>query len=181
MNTTEIQTKIQELKTFITVKTQADPTTSILMLAPAIQQGLDELETLIDQETGKADLAQLAREGGGPGRTVLPNYDEKMQEAFEVGFNAVVYLWDATLQKHYERPDAKTRLETAKLYLAYRMGMPAQMILKLDANGFKDRQVELLELARTPAGREALLRAGLISEDWIIKHLPANETPKGTK
>lgn len=165
MNSTEIQTKITKLKTMLSGPGDE-----------AAAAELKELETLIDQETGKADLARLHAMGEGGARAKgVPDFDPRMEIIFERGFEATRNVWNGRTQTFDKEPDVPAQIKTLELYLKYRLGMPPQMVVKLDAAGFKDRQTELLELARTPSGRDALLKLGLIDQTWLEKNLPDSQ------
>ena len=88
--------------------------------------------------------------------------------AIQLGLTATAGRWNGQLQQFEDRPDAKTRLEAAKLWLSYSEGMPVQRQLRLEA-AFKDRHAEMLEVARTPSGRKLLLAMGAIDDDWLAR------------
>jgi hypothetical protein len=105
-----------------------------------------------------------ARGGGMP----VADYSTEVDAAIKLGLNAMVGRWNGQMQMFENIPDAKTRLEAAKLALAYSEGMPVQRQLRIEG-AFKDRHAEMLEVARTPSGRKLLLAMGAIDDDWLAR------------
>ena len=103
---------------------------------------------------------------------ILPDRDETMAKRLEEAMSATEQKWSNKDQTFVEFPDHRTRLDALKTCLAYRLGMPAQMRINIEASGFKDQQTEMVELARSPMGRQMLLRAGVIDEQWLERHVP---------
>lgn len=113
-----------------------------------------------------------ARGGNDPNRSpVPPGLDDMADGIFEQGFVATDTKWSNTAKEFLTVPDIKTRLETLKLFLAYRHGMPIQRQIRIEG-AFKDRHTEMLEMARTPSGRDLLLKMGVIDADWLKRNLP---------
>ena len=133
-----------------------------------------EAETAEDQKT--SGPARGAREGGEGGeRAAVPDYDGLCDEALRLGLEAMAYTWDNKAQKHVVLgPDVRARLDAAKLYLSYRHGMPLARQLVIEGT-FKDRETELIEAARTPSGREVLLKIGVIDAEWLTRNRAALE------
>ncbi len=113
-----------------------------------------------------------ARPPADPNRSPIPAGLEDMADGiFEQGFVATDTRWSNAAKEFLTVPDIKTRLETLKLFLAYRHGMPIQRQIRIEG-AFKDRHTELLETARTPTGRELLLKMGVIDAAWVKLNLP---------
>jgi len=122
----------------------------------------------------RKELSQRSRprDGGREGAVVVPDLDERADQLFREGMDAMEKKWSAKEQCYHESPDTKTRVETLKLYMAYRHGLPIQRIVRIEQD-FRDRHAELLTLARTPSGRATLLKLGLITDEWLSQNLPA--------
>ena len=117
-----------------------------------------------------------ARPRPDPNRSPIPDgLDDMADGIFEQGFVATDTRWSNAAKEFLTVPDIKTRLETLKLFLAYRHGMPIQRQIRIES-GFKDRETELLETARTPSGRALLLKMGVIDANWIKHNLPDLKT-----
>lgn len=133
----------------------------------ATQKLAGEAAALAKPETRQEEQAgpRLRARGGG-----LPvgDYSTEVDAAIQLGLTATAGRWNGQLQQFEDRPDAKTRLEAAKLWLSYSEGMPVQRQLRLEA-AFKDRHAEMLEVARTPSGRKLLLAMGAIDDDWLAR------------
>jgi len=116
---------------------------------------------------------RLARARGlsAPDRSPVPEgLDELADGVFEQGLAASDTRWSNTGKQFVTVPDIKTRIDTLKLYLAYRHGMPIQRQIRIES-GFKDRQTEMVEIARTPSGREMLLKMGVIDAGWLKENV----------
>lgn len=136
------------------------------------------------KESGKLELVgRVAKENGnekngGPRArprdrgAVVPDLDAQADKIFVEGMTAHELKWNNGTQSFDEYPDTKTRLDALKLYMAYKHGLPVQRIVRIET-GFKDRNTELVQMASTPSGRDLLLKAGIITEEWIAKNVPA--------
>jgi hypothetical protein len=124
------------------------------------------------KETQGSPRLARARPAADPNRSPVPaGLDDLADEVFEQGLVATDTRWSNAAKEFLVIPDIKTRLETLKLYLSYRHGMPIQRQIRIEA-GFKDRQTEMIEIARTPSGRELLLKMGVIDAGWLKEHVP---------
>jgi hypothetical protein len=123
-------------------------------------------------ETKGSPRLARARPAADPNRSPVPaGLDDLADGVFEQGFRATDTRWSNSAKEFLTIPDIKTRLDTLKLYLSYRHGMPIQRQIRIES-GFKDRQTEMVEIARTPSGRELLLKMGVIDAGWLKEHVP---------
>lgn len=162
------------------MKEALDPSHAKVIAGKLLAELIATLRDEEDEELKSEGAEMLARAGAThtqkipPGEataaTLLPACDEALARSIIEGFTATLRLWDGTAKRHYEAPDVRTRLETAKLYLNYRLGMPVQMMLKVESSSFKDREQELVDMAKTPSGRTMLLRMQVIDETWLANH-----------
>ena len=98
---------------------------------------------------------------------VLPQLDEKAADVLERGMKAQSKMWDVNAKCWVYFDDIRAQLEAVKLFYAYKFGMPVQRQIKIEAN-FKDNEEQILALVQSsPEAKRELIRAGVISEDWI--------------
>lgn len=90
----------------------------------------------------------------------VPDLDAEAAEVFAQGMRACF--------KGSSTPDVRTRLETLKLYLAYRHGLPVQRMIKI-TGGVETLEDKLAEVSRTPEGARMLDLLGLARLDDFTK------------
>jgi len=78
-------------------------------------------------------------------------------------------FFDKDTKSYIEVPDPTAQITAARTIMDQALGLPVQRIMRQDVP-FKDRHTELIELARTPSGRAFLLKADLVSEEWLAAH-----------
>ncbi|HEY3900839.1 MAG TPA: hypothetical protein VGM54_19670 [Chthoniobacter sp.] len=142
-----------------------------------------------DRANGEKDSPPLARarkkETGA--LTRVPNgvlaqtwTNEELAEAKATllrNLTATKRFYDKDEKCYVEVPDPTAQIAAAVAICNQAVGLPVQRILRQEIP-FKDRHTELLELARTPSGRAFLLKAGLVSEEWLAAHAAELEDPR---
>lgn len=131
---------------------------------------LDHIKSKAKENEGQVKLTNIAPSRVTPAKDSgpnLPDLEEAVADVIIAGFAAEDRRWDQGTKSWEIFTDHKTRLEFCKLYLAYRHGMPVQRQIKIEAS-FRDNDEQLLALAKSsPEARRELIRAGVITEQWI--------------
>lgn len=83
-------------------------------------------------------------------------------------------FFDKSSKTYIDVPDGAVQIAAATAICNQALGLPIQRMVKMDFT-FKDRHAELMDAAATPSGRETLLRAGLIDEEWLAKYQPESQ------
>lgn len=80
-------------------------------------------------------------------------------------------FFDKPSGEYVDVPDATAQNAAAVAICNHAIGLPVQKVIRMDI-ATTDRHEELVAVARTPSGRAMLLAAGLITHEWLAKHLP---------
>jgi len=104
-----------------------------------------------------------------------PEILRKCYNAINEALEAKEYLWNNKTHTYDERPDHKTRLRSAELYLGYAVGKPVERILtttkhiKTEDDRLKDLTPEALELLADKLRKHGQAQA-------VIENVPRAET-----
>lgn len=140
-----------------------------LMLASDEEEEKSEKEAALVRAREKED-GQLTRV---PNAVLAQAWTSEEVEAAKLtllaALGATKRFYDKDAKAYVEVPDWIARITASNSISHQAIGMPVQRILKQEVP-FKDRNTELLDMARTPSGRDMLLRMGLITPEWLEKH-----------